>query len=97
MKVIPVTNYLIFNWYSGGYSPIGSTWHCGIPVTKGEIINIISSLKSMKSSGYDGISSKILKLCCMFISTPLSYICNMSIITGVFPDCLKYAVIKPPV
>lgn len=65
-----------------------------IPVTKGEIINIICSLKSKKSSGYVGISSKILKLCGMFISYPLSYICNMSIITGVFPDRLKYAVIK---
>jgi hypothetical protein len=30
-----------------------------IPVTKGEIINIICYLKSEKSSGYDGISSKI--------------------------------------
>jgi hypothetical protein len=66
-----------------------------IPVAKGEIINIICSLKSNKSSGYDGISSKIIKLCSMFISTPLFFICNMSIITGVFPDCLKYAVIKP--
>lgn len=66
-----------------------------IPVTKGEIINTICSLKSKKSSGYDGISSKILKLCSMAISEPLSYICNMSIMTGAFPDRLKYAVIKP--
>jgi hypothetical protein len=66
-----------------------------IPVTKGEIISIICSLKSKKSSAYDGISSKILKLCSMAISEPLSYICNMSIVTGAFPDRLKYAVIKP--
>jgi hypothetical protein len=33
-----------------------------IPVTKGEIISKICSIKSKKSSGYDGISSKILKL-----------------------------------
>jgi hypothetical protein len=31
----------------------------------------------------------------MAISEPFSYICNMSIMTGVFPDRLKYAVIKP--
>jgi hypothetical protein len=31
----------------------------------------------------------------MFMSAPLSYICNMSIITGLFPHHLKYAVIKP--
>jgi hypothetical protein len=66
-----------------------------IPVTKGEIISIICSLKSKKSSGYDGISSKILKLCSVLISAPLSYICNMSSSTGIFPECLKYAVIKP--
>ena len=66
-----------------------------IPVTKGEIINIICSLKSKKSSGYDGISSKVLKLCSVFISAPLSYICNMSIINGVFPERLNYDVIKP--
>jgi riboflavin transporter FmnP len=53
-----------------------------IPVTKGEIISIISSLKSKNSSGYDGISSLI------------SFICSMSIMTGV-SDLLKYAVIKP--
>jgi hypothetical protein len=31
----------------------------------------------------------------MAVCEPFSYICNMSIVTGVFPDCLKYAVIKP--
>jgi hypothetical protein len=73
-----------------------------IPVTKGEIISIICSLKSKntcgydgsiicslkskKSSGYDGITSKILKMCSMAISESLSYICNVSIVTGAFPD-----------
>jgi hypothetical protein len=66
-----------------------------IPVTKGEIISIICSLKSKNSSGYDGISSNMLKLCRMAISEPFSYICNMSNMTGVSPDRLKYAVIKP--
>jgi hypothetical protein len=66
-----------------------------IPVTKGEIISIICSLKSKNSSGYDGISSNMLKLQRMAISEPLPYICNMSTMTGVFPDRLKYAVIKP--
>jgi hypothetical protein len=65
-----------------------------IPVAKGEI-SIICSLKSKNSSGYDGISSNMLKLCSMAMSEPFSYICNMSIMTGVFPDCLKYAVIEP--
>jgi hypothetical protein len=42
-----------------------------IPVTKGESISIICSLKSKKSSGYDGISSEILKLCSMAMSPVL--------------------------
>jgi hypothetical protein len=61
----------------------------------GEIISTICSLKSKKSSVYGGISSKILKPCRMAISEPLSYICNMPIVTGAFPDLLKYAGIKP--
>jgi hypothetical protein len=64
-------------------------------VTKGEIISIICSLKSKNASGYDGMSSNVLKLCSMAISESFSYTCNMSIMTGVFPDRLKYAVIKP--
>jgi hypothetical protein len=76
------------------YQPIFQSMKI-ILVTKGEIINIISSLKSKNSSCYDGISSEILKLSSVFVSVPLSYMCNMSVITGVFRECLKYAVIKP--
>jgi hypothetical protein len=63
-------------------------------VTTKEIENIIKSLKSKNTSGYDGISTTVLKSCCSFISSPLTYICNTSLSTGVFPDRLKYAVIK---
>jgi len=66
-----------------------------IPVTKGEIQSIICPLKADDSSGYDGVSTKILKMCNSLISKPLSYICNKSIQTGVFPDHLKYAVVRP--
>ena len=34
-------------------------------------------------------------MCNSSISKPLSYIYNKSIQTGVFPNCLKYAIIKP--
>jgi hypothetical protein len=65
-----------------------------IPVSEGEIHSIICSLKSKNSSGYDGISTKIPKLCSSPISKPFSYICNKSITESVFPDCLKYATIR---
>jgi hypothetical protein len=56
---------------------------------------IINSLKIKKSSGYDKISTKILKISASFISSPLSYICNKSILSGTFPTRLKYAIVKP--
>ena len=64
-----------------------------VPITDGEIRSIISSLKSKISSGSDGISTKILKLCGNQISKPLAFIFNKSITIGVFPEQLKYAVV----
>ena len=60
-----------------------------------EIENIIKSLKPKNSSGYDGISTKLIKISSPFISSPVTHICNKSIPSGIFPDCLKYAVVKP--
>jgi hypothetical protein len=57
-----------------------------IPVTEAEITGIIKSLKLKNTAGYDGISTKILKYCAHIISKPLTYICNVSLTTGVFPD-----------
>ena len=47
------------------------------------------------SSGYDEISCKIIKSCASIIISPLSYIYNYSLHTGIFPDRLKTAVVKP--
>jgi sarcosine oxidase/L-pipecolate oxidase len=66
-----------------------------VPITEGEIRSVISSLKSTNSSGYDGISTKILKLCGNQISKPLAFIFNKSITMGVFPEQLQYAVLIP--
>ena len=60
-----------------------------------EIERLINSLKIKKSSGYDEISTKILKVSAAFISYPLSYICNKSMLFGTFPTRLKYAIVKP--
>jgi hypothetical protein len=57
--------------------------------------NIIKSLKTKNSFGYDGISTKLLKISSCFISLPLTYICNKSLSSGIFPDHLKYTVVKP--
>jgi hypothetical protein len=63
--------------------------------TTREIEKIMKSLKCKNSSGYDGISVKILKLCSSFIAAPLNYIFNRSILSGSFPTRLKYSIIKP--
>jgi hypothetical protein len=49
---------LLKNVYQNGFSQMNV-----IPVTEGEIQSIISSMKAKDSSGYDGISTKILKIC----------------------------------
>jgi len=59
-----------------------------------EIEKIINSLKSKNSHGYDEISVNILKFSSPYISSQLCHICNKMFSTGVFPERLKYAVIK---
>jgi Notch-like protein len=60
-----------------------------------EINMIIKSLKTKNSHGYDEIPIKILELSASFIISPLTYICNKSLTSGVFPERLKYAIIRP--
>jgi len=60
-----------------------------------EIEKIINSLKIKESSGYDEISTKILKISASFMSSPLSYICNKSMLSGTLPTRLKYTIVKP--
>jgi hypothetical protein len=44
-----------------------------IPIPEAEIICTVASLKSNNSSGYDGISNKILKLCGEYLGRPLVF------------------------
>jgi len=60
-----------------------------------EIELIIKSLKTKNSYGHDKISTKILKLNGTFISSPINYVCNKMLFCGVYPDRLKYTIIKP--
>jgi hypothetical protein len=60
-----------------------------------EITSIIKSLKSKNSHGYDEISTKLLKISATYIWAPLTYICNKSILSGIFSDRLKLSIIKP--
>jgi len=60
-----------------------------------EITRIIKSLKTKNSSGYDEINTKLLKISVNYICSPITHICNKSISTGIFPERLKFSIIKP--
>ena len=60
-----------------------------------EINKIIESLKLKNSCGYNEIPTKILKLSTPCILSPWTFICNNSLSTGVFPERLKYAQVRP--
>ena len=56
--------------------------------------SVISKLKPNTSSGYDDISSKLVKSTMTFIAKPLSIIANCSFASGIFPEEMKIAKIK---
>ena len=60
-----------------------------------EIYSIIKSIKSKNTYGYDEISTKILKISSNYITSPLTHICNKIILSGSFPDRLKFSIVQP--
>ena len=60
-----------------------------------ETEKIIKSLKSKNSHGYDRIPMKILQVSTPVIISPLSYIGNKSLSSGIFPSRLKFSEIMP--
>lgn len=65
------------------------------PCTAQDICKIIKTMKNKKSVGADDISTKVVKHVAEFVAIHLSHLINMSIETGVFPDNLKIANVKP--
>ena len=64
-------------------------------VSTKEVLSIINKLKYKNSSGKDKISNKCLKSINDEISEPLTVVINESLLTGIFPEKLKIAKIKP--
>jgi exonuclease III len=60
-----------------------------------EVENIAKTLKVKYSHGYDEISTRILKSSIYYISSPLTYIINRMLTTGIFPNRLKFSEVKP--
>jgi len=64
-------------------------------VSPTEIENVSKLLRPKESHGYDGISIKLMKQSISYISSPLTHMCNLMMSSGVHPERLKYAEIKP--
>lgn len=64
-------------------------------ITDEEFILAFSTLKRNKASGFDDITSNIVHSVYEEIKLPFKHICNVSVMTGVFPDHLKIARVIP--
>jgi hypothetical protein len=83
---LPMDNRIsyLFKYYKNPFAKINRQY-----ASTYEIQNIIKSLKPKNTYGYDEISNRIIKLISPYIISPLTYICNAALSSGVFPDRLK--------
>jgi hypothetical protein len=65
------------------------------PTNDDEITGIIKDLKNKQSSGLDGFSRFLIKKCYVYLIKPLTFLTNLSLSTGKFPENLKIAKTKP--
>jgi len=66
------------------------------PYTSSKETNkIINSLKNKNSSGYDEITTKIIKISKSLIMSPIINICNKMLAQDIYPERLKFSLIKP--
>ena len=60
-----------------------------------DVVKIIDGFVPKNTSGFDGISTKFLKLIKIYISKPIALIINQMFNTGIFPEQLKIAKVVP--
>ena len=65
-----------------------------IETTEDEVAVLLAGMNDA-AAGYDDIPPKIVKKVINEIVSPLTYICNLSLINGLFPDKLKTSKITP--
>lgn len=66
------------------------------PVTVEEVLKVAhTNVKPNKAAGYDDFKPGIIKQVIPYIVKPLTHLCNISFNTGIFPDKLKIAKVKP--
>jgi ribosomal protein L30/L7E len=72
----------------------GNTWSFKT-IAESDLVKIIGSLKSKNSSGSDLLSNRMIKAEKYAFAKLLKPLINESIQQGVFPDCLKSAIVIP--
>ncbi len=65
------------------------------PTSEVEIYGIVKRLKNKSSTGWDGIPINLVKQSINSIKPHLTFIFNLCLTHGVFPDSLKISIIKP--
>jgi len=65
------------------------------PTCPAEVLYVIKNLKNSKSTGWDEIPTSVIKASAEVIVKPITFLINQSFNTGIFPEHLKYAIIKP--
>ena len=65
------------------------------PCTQDEVCRIINGFKNKTSQDVNGISMKLIKEIKDYIIKPLIYICNLSLMSGEFPNKMKIAKVLP--
>ena len=66
-----------------------------LPVTPFEIGDMLRGCDQKKACGHDNLLVKLLVDSAQYISHPLSYIFNLSLQLGIFPDSMKIAKVSP--
>jgi hypothetical protein len=66
-----------------------------VPVTVHEVEQVIRGLKTNSAAGFDEIPMSLVKQCLCYFIKPVVHIYNVSFQTGIFPDIMKKAKIRP--
>ena len=65
------------------------------PVSDNYVLKVIFDLKNKHTTGYDEISSIMIKSCAFLINRVLAHIFNTSFVQGTYPTLMKIACINP--
>jgi hypothetical protein len=61
------------------------------PATEEEVLQISRKLKMKSSAGYDEIPDKVIKQCIHIVKKDLTFIINLLLSSGIFPNQKKIA------